>query len=71
MNYFDFYCYLVLLENFPALELYFSLISHPEINILSAVTKYSTFQMDFLFGRRKTPAELLRQNQRALNKVNY
>lgn len=26
------------------------------------------FQMDFLFGRRKTPAELLRQNQRALNK---
>ena len=25
--------------------------------------------MDFLFGRRKTPAELLRQNQRALNKA--
>lgn len=25
--------------------------------------------MDFLFGRRKTPQELLRQNQRALNKA--
>ncbi|KHJ93951.1 SNF7 family protein [Oesophagostomum dentatum] len=25
--------------------------------------------MDFLFGRRKTPAEMLRQNQRALNKA--
>ncbi|PIC48612.1 hypothetical protein B9Z55_007517 [Caenorhabditis nigoni] len=25
--------------------------------------------MDFLFGRRKTPAEVLRQNQRALNKA--
>ncbi|VDK54698.1 unnamed protein product [Anisakis simplex] len=25
--------------------------------------------MEFLFGRRKTPAELLRQNQRALNKA--
>lgn len=25
--------------------------------------------MDFLFGRKKTPAEMLRQNQRALNKA--
>lgn len=25
--------------------------------------------MDFLFGRRKTPTEMLRQNQRALNKA--
>lgn len=25
--------------------------------------------MEFLFGRRKTPAEMLRQNQRALNKA--
>lgn len=25
--------------------------------------------MDFLFGRRKTPEEMLRQNQRALNKA--
>jgi len=25
--------------------------------------------MDFLFGRRKTPQEMLRQNQRALNKA--
>ncbi|KAK6011194.1 SNF7 family protein, partial [Ostertagia ostertagi] len=25
--------------------------------------------MEYLFGRRKTPAELLRQNQRALNKA--
>lgn len=25
--------------------------------------------LDFLFGRRKTPAEMLRQNQRALNKA--
>lgn len=25
--------------------------------------------MEFLFGRRKTPQELLRQNQRALNKA--
>ncbi|KAJ3029705.1 hypothetical protein HK097_005728, partial [Rhizophlyctis rosea] len=24
--------------------------------------------MEFLFGSRKTPAEILRQNQRALNK---
>lgn len=26
-------------------------------------------RMEFLFGRRKTPAEMLRQNQRALNKA--
>nr|CDP95331.1 BMA-VPS-2 [Brugia malayi] len=26
-------------------------------------------KMDFLFGRKKTPAEMLRQNQRALNKA--
>lgn len=25
--------------------------------------------MDFLFGRRKTPEEMLRQNQRALNRA--
>lgn len=25
--------------------------------------------MEFLFGRRKTPEEMLRQNQRALNKA--
>lgn len=25
--------------------------------------------LDFLFGRRKTPQEMLRQNQRALNKA--
>lgn len=25
--------------------------------------------MEFLFGKRKTPQELLRQNQRALNKA--
>lgn len=25
--------------------------------------------MEFLFGRRKTPQELLRQNQRALNRA--
>ncbi|VDN30919.1 unnamed protein product [Gongylonema pulchrum] len=25
--------------------------------------------MDFLFGRKRTPAEMLRQNQRALNKA--
>lgn len=25
--------------------------------------------MEYLFGRRKTPAEMLRQNQRALNKA--
>ncbi|KAG8196793.1 hypothetical protein JTE90_027514 [Oedothorax gibbosus] len=29
----------------------------------------SKMAMDFLFGRRKTPEELLRQNQRALNKA--
>ena len=27
------------------------------------------FVMSFLFGRRKTPQEMLRQNQRALNKA--
>jgi len=27
------------------------------------------FIMSFLFGRRKTPQEMLRQNQRALNKA--
>ncbi len=26
-------------------------------------------QMDFLFGKRKTPEEMLRQNQRALNRA--
>lgn len=26
-------------------------------------------QMEFLFGRRKTPEEMLRQNQRALNRA--
>ena len=25
--------------------------------------------LEFLFGRRKTPEEILKQNQRALNKV--
>lgn len=26
-------------------------------------------QMDFLFGKKKTPEELLKQNQRALNRA--
>lgn len=30
---------------------------------------YIRIQMDFLFGRRKTPEEMLRQNQRALNRA--
>lgn len=28
-----------------------------------------SFQMEFLFGRRKTPEEMLKQNQRALNRA--
>ena len=27
--------------------------------------------LEFLFGRRKTPEEILKQNQRALNKVKW
>ena len=27
--------------------------------------------LEFLFGRRKTPEEILKQNQRALNKVRH
>lgn len=27
--------------------------------------------LEFLFGRRKTPEEILKQNQRALNKVSF
>lgn len=34
------------------------------------IVLFNTFdQMEFLFGRRKTPEEMLRQNQRALNRA--
>lgn len=33
------------------------------------IQNISGSKMDFLFGRKKTPAEMLRQNQRALNKA--
>ena len=38
------------------------------MNIISSSVK---MPLEFLFGRRKTPEEILKQNQRALNKVRY
>ena len=34
-----------------------------------ARTPFSILKMDFLFGSRKTPEQMLKQNQRALNRA--
>jgi len=38
-------------------------------NLTSLFHNCLSEKMEFLFGRRKTPQEMLRQNQRALNKA--
>lgn len=39
------------------------------LSTLQALSTIRSVTMSFLFGRRKTPEEMLRQNQRALQKV--
>lgn len=39
------------------------------LSVNQSMTGFLSKQMDFLFGRRKTPEEMLRQNQRALNRA--
>ena len=43
-------------------------IQHFDFNVFCTILR-KLQRMDRLFGKRKTPEEMLRQNQRALNKV--
>lgn len=47
---------------------YFQILTIPK-SPKQKISGFSFHQMDFLFGRRKTPEEMLRQNQRALNRA--